>query len=63
VILQPPPKSEPIGVYRVNGGRLAEPFFLRFAEIASQPPRRAYLSRAIRSQSATTNGDLGDTSG
>jgi len=37
VILQRAPEEQTIGVYAVHGGRLAEPFFLRFAEIASQP--------------------------
>ncbi len=37
VILQRAAEEQAIGVYAVRGGRLAEPFFLRFAEIASQP--------------------------
>jgi excinuclease ABC subunit C len=37
VILQRTAEDQTIGVYAVRGGRLAEPFFLRFAEIASQP--------------------------
>ncbi len=37
VILQRAAEEQTIGVFRVHGGRLAEPFFLRFAEIASQP--------------------------
>ena len=37
VILQRAAEEQAIGVYAVLGGRLAEPFFLRFAEIASQP--------------------------
>ena len=37
VILQRTAEEQTIGVYAVRGGRLAEPFFLRFAEIASQP--------------------------
>jgi len=37
VILQCAAEEQTIGVYAVRGGRLAEPFFLRFAEIASQP--------------------------
>jgi excinuclease UvrABC nuclease subunit len=37
VILQRAAEDQTIGVYAVRGGRLAEPFFLRFAEIASQP--------------------------
>jgi excinuclease ABC subunit C len=37
VILQRAAEEQTIGVYAVHGGRLAQPFFLRFAEIASQP--------------------------
>src|SRR5213076_2884728 len=37
VILQRAAEEQTIGVFRVQSGRLAEPFFLRFAEIASQP--------------------------
>lgn len=37
VILQRAAENQTIGVYPVLGGRLADPFFLRFAEIASQP--------------------------
>ncbi|HEY6943559.1 MAG TPA: UvrB/UvrC motif-containing protein [Candidatus Acidoferrum sp.] len=37
VILQRAAEEQTIGVYAVRGGRLAEPFFLRFAQIASQP--------------------------
>jgi excinuclease UvrABC nuclease subunit len=37
VILQRAAEEQSIGVYAVRAGKLAEPFFLRFAEIASQP--------------------------
>ncbi len=37
VILQRAAEEQTIGVYAVRGGRLAEPFFLHFTEIASQP--------------------------
>jgi excinuclease UvrABC nuclease subunit len=37
VILQRTAEKQTTGVYAVRGGRLDEPFFLRFAEIASQP--------------------------
>ncbi|HTQ62887.1 MAG TPA: UvrB/UvrC motif-containing protein [Candidatus Solibacter sp.] len=37
VILQRAVEDQTIGVFAVHSGRLAEPFFLRFAEIASQP--------------------------
>jgi excinuclease ABC subunit C len=50
VILQRAAEEQTIGVYAVRGGRLDEPFFLRFAEIASQPRSaeqilRNYLER------------------
>jgi excinuclease UvrABC nuclease subunit len=37
VILQRTAEDQSIAVFSIHGGRLAEPFFLRFAEIASQP--------------------------
>jgi excinuclease UvrABC nuclease subunit len=37
VILQRTAEEQSIGVFGVHSGRLAEPFFLRFGEIASQP--------------------------
>ncbi len=37
VILQRTAEKQTIGVYGVRGGRLLEPYFLRFGEIASQP--------------------------
>jgi excinuclease ABC subunit C len=37
VILQRATGEQSIGVFGIHGGRLAEPFFLRFGEIASQP--------------------------
>src|SRR5580704_2640039 len=37
VILQRATGEQSIGVFGIRGGRLAEPFFLRFGEIASQP--------------------------
>jgi excinuclease ABC subunit C len=37
VILQRAAEEQSIGVFGIHGGRLAEPFFLRFGEIASQP--------------------------
>jgi excinuclease UvrABC nuclease subunit len=37
VILQRGAEEQSIGVFGIEGGRLAEPFFLRFAEMASQP--------------------------
>jgi excinuclease ABC subunit C len=51
VILQRAAEEQTIGVYAVRGGQLDEPFFLRFAEIASQPRSaeqilRNYLDRS-----------------
>ncbi len=61
VILQRAAEEQTIGVYRVSAGRLAEPFFLRFAEIASQPRSAEQIFREqFESQSTTTNGDLGE---
>jgi excinuclease ABC subunit C len=37
VILQRTAEEQTIGVFEVRGGRLAEPFFLHFGEIASHP--------------------------
>jgi excinuclease ABC subunit C len=37
VILQRSAEEQTIGIYGVRGGRLLEPYFLRFGEIASQP--------------------------
>jgi excinuclease ABC subunit C len=37
VILQRAAEEQSIGVFGIHGGRLAEPFFLRFGEIANQP--------------------------
>ena len=61
VILQRAAEEQTIGVYRVRGGSLAEPFFLRFAEIASQPRSAEQIFREqFESDSAATNGDLGE---
>ena len=59
VILQRTAEDQTIGVFAVRGGRLAEPFFLRFAEIASQPRSaeqvfREYLDR----EAAFASGDI-----
>ncbi|HXN24461.1 MAG TPA: hypothetical protein VOA41_17110 [Candidatus Dormibacteraeota bacterium] len=37
VILQRGPEEHTIAIFAVRAGRIAEPFFLRFAELASQP--------------------------
>jgi excinuclease ABC subunit C len=61
VVLQRAAEEQTIGVYRVSAGRLAEPFFLRFAEIASQPRSAEQIFREqFEAQPATTNGDLGE---
>ena len=61
VILQRAAEEQTIGVYAVHGGRLAEPFFLRFAEIASQPRSAEQIFRDYLETSATTqNGDLSE---
>src|SRR6266851_1806793 len=61
VILQRAAEGQTIGVYPVSGGRLAEPFFLRFAEIASQPRSAEQIFREqFESDSAAANGDLGE---
>ncbi len=61
VILQRTAEEQTIGVYAVRGGRLDEPFSLRFAEIASQPRSaeqvfRDYLDR----EAASASGDIGE---
>jgi excinuclease ABC subunit C len=61
VILQRAAEEQTIGVYRVSAGRLAEPFFLRFAEIASQPRSAEQILREqLEAQSAAASGDLGE---
>jgi len=61
VILQRTAEEQTIGVYGVRGGRLAEPFFLRFAEMASQPRSAEQIFREhFEAEPATTNGDLGE---
>jgi len=61
VILQRAAEEQTIGVYRVRCGRLAEPFFLRFAEIASQPrPAEQIFREHFEAESATTDGDIGE---
>jgi excinuclease ABC subunit C len=61
VILQRAAEEQTIGVFRVQGGRMAEPFFLRFAEIASQPRSAEHLFREqFESTPAPSNGDLGE---
>ena len=61
VILQRAAEEQTIGVYAVRGGRLAEPFFLRFAEIASQPRSAEQIFRDYLEQETTfVQGDLSE---
>src|SRR5215470_7794800 len=61
VILQRAAEEQTIGVFAVHGGRLAEPFFLRFAEIASQPRSAEQIFRDyLESPENPTNGDLSE---
>jgi excinuclease ABC subunit C len=61
VILQRAAEEQTVGVYSVRGGRLAEPFFLRFAEIASQPRSAEQIFRDyLDSSTPAKNGDLGE---
>jgi excinuclease ABC subunit C len=61
VILQRAAEEQTIGVYAVHGGRLAEPFFLRFAEIASQPRSAEQIFRDyLESPANPANGDLSE---
>jgi len=73
VILQRTAEEQTIGVYGVCGGRLLEPYFLRFGEIASQPrsaeqifrdyleggSKRGEQNRGATSEQVLTN-DLGE---
>jgi excinuclease UvrABC nuclease subunit len=61
VILQRTAEEQTIGVYGMHGGRLAEPFFLRFAEIASQPRSAEQIFREhFEAEPVAANGDLGE---
>jgi excinuclease UvrABC nuclease subunit len=61
VILQRAAEEQTIGVNAVRGGRLAEPFFLRFAEIASQPRSAEHIFRDyLDSTTPAANGDLAE---
>ncbi|HKW35771.1 MAG TPA: hypothetical protein VJN92_22390 [Candidatus Acidoferrum sp.] len=61
VILQRAAEEQTIGVFAVRGGRLAEPFFLRFAEIASQPRSAEQIFRDyLESQGNVAEGDLAE---
>jgi excinuclease ABC subunit C len=61
VILQRAAEEQTIGAYAVRGGRLAEPFFLRFAEIASQPRSAEQIFRdSLEAKPSSAGGDLGE---
>jgi excinuclease ABC subunit C len=61
VILQRAAEEQAIGVYAVRGGWLAEPFFLRFGEMASQPRSAEQLFRDyLETDTGTGEGDLGE---
>lgn len=61
LILQRAAEEQTIGVYALHGGRLAEPFFLRFAEIASQPRSAEQIFRDyLESPANLGNGDLSE---
>jgi len=61
VILQRAAEEQTIGVFAVRGGKLAEPFFLRFAEIASQPRSAEQIFRDYLEPASTSlNGDLNE---
>ena len=63
VILQPTAEEQTIAVFAIHRGRLAEPFFLRFAEIASQPRSAEHIFKdyleqnSIASSSSAKNKD------
>ena len=64
VILQRAAEDQTIAVFVVRGGRLVEPCFVRFAEIAGQPRSaeqifREYLEPAA-GEAAPNTGDLGE---
>ena len=61
VILQRATEDQTVAVFAVRGGRLDEPFFLRFAEIASQPRSAEQLFRDyLESQTAPASSDIGE---
>ena len=57
VILQRAAENQCIGVFGVHGGRLAEPFFLRFAEIASQPRSAEHIFKDYLEGSPAQNAE------
>jgi excinuclease UvrABC nuclease subunit len=57
VILQRAAGDQSIGVFGVHGGRLREPFFLHFAEIASQPRSAEHIFKDYLEGSLAQNAD------
>jgi excinuclease ABC subunit C len=57
VILQRAAEDQSIGVFAVHAGRLDEPFFLRFAEIASQPHSAEHLIKNYLDGSPAQNAE------
>lgn len=70
VILQRAAEEQTIGVFAIRAGRLAEPYFLRFAEIASQPRSAEHifkdylegesLQTTVPSSPSASRGELGE---
>ena len=61
VILQRTAEEQTIVVFAVRGGRLAEPFFMRFAELASQPRSAEEILRDhLERVAADPREDLGE---
>ena len=61
VILQRSAEEQTIGVYAVRAGKLAEPFFVRFAEIASQPRSAEQILReSLESALPAVTGELSE---
>jgi excinuclease ABC subunit C len=61
VILQRTTEEQTIGIYAIRGGRLREPYFLRFGEIASQPRSAEQIFRDyLDVDSPEEQGDLGE---
>jgi excinuclease ABC subunit C len=62
VILQRAAEEQTIGVYAVRGGRLAEPSFVRFAEIAGQPRSAEQIFREYLDTAPVTGASAADLS-
>jgi excinuclease ABC subunit C len=60
VILQRAAEDQTIAAFAVRGGRLAEPCFIRFAEIAGQPRSAEQIFRDYLDQPPQTTVDKGD---